>query len=401
MKHLILLLFLLLFPYLLQGQVTITGTGGTGYYLQIANGDTLHLRGSTPFYNSYRIALQDAINFAGDNDIQVNIRSNINERVTAEWYTDDFIIEETVDTVFVEPDTLFIEDTEMLSMINDGIQQEQDSEVYVHTITGTAFADFIKFEWFCQDELIGTYSETFWNGEFSTEIPLDCQSNLRYKVTAESQLEPTRWKTATHEEVVGIDELFGIQDPDMGDLYHDEQFVLSQWSNTWGTLNFTTVDGDSTLQIDLPSRNVARIQWNEVPEHTNADFLVTEILDSSHSTGAHIALRSSAGIPKTSIETYIHVNGLGISIFKDGSWSNPISYPIDWEYGQSWTTEAQLRGDTLRVKAYQEGTPLEDQPDWNVYTDPLLSDIPAGFFSIGATGAGIYPIKEVAVVIYD
>jgi hypothetical protein len=226
---LIYLLALMLPAAVSTAQVSITATQGTGYYLVTEEGDTLHLRGQTPFYNTYRTAIQDAMDYSAENLMRVFVRSNMNERVDADfgYWDDDYqIVTDTVyvdriDTVFVETEVAVPGDT---VYVNEGEVVYQDT-VWIHTqrppsellrnvnwlhqsdsggdrfiIEATAYGQFTDFEYVCDgqrvyfqgDQVVDDYGEgvafertySYQPDHFvSDTLAMDCDS-LQFRVTS-------------------------------------------------------------------------------------------------------------------------------------------------------------------------------------------------------------------------
>lgn len=391
MKYILLLL--LLIPALVNAQVTTTLEGG-GYFYLVVEGDTV----------SQHVQREKAISRASEHEGDWLITQDYRLHGNTSLYNEEIIIDEIIDTVRIPADTIIVQKTEMLNGIHDTVVE--DGEIYHHEIRGEAFTDLLSFSWVCSGEEVGSYSDTYWEGGFFVSIPLDCQEDLTYRIHAESQVDDVHKKTSIHEGNVNIEMILGIEDPDMGTSYHTDfaEFDSTQWSQTWGDLEYEHVQTDSAegeLRVTLLERSIARLQWNEVPEHRIADYFIIEEIDSSHSTGFHIGLRTSQEPQQHAIETHLFPDGLGISIFQDGQWSNPETYPADWTYGEEWITEMQLREDYVRVRSYINGTTYDDRPEWNTYDGEEINAIPAGRFAIGSTGAGSYTMKEILVIVYD
>lgn len=161
-------------------------------------------------------------------------------------------------------------------------------------------------------------------------------------------------------------------------------------ANAWGDLEWVINEGQ--LSLTLPTRNIARTVFETVPSHRNIQIELTEVVDTSHSTGIHLGMRSSMEPQAGAVETYIHSEGLGISIFADGQWSNPYSFPFEWEYGVPITYKVKLEDDTI---SFNDGT------GWKAYTDSTISQIPKGYLMIGSTGAGLYIVDDLKINILE
>jgi len=164
----------------------------------------------------------------------------------------------------------------------------------------------------------------------------------------------------------------------------------SSYELLWGNMTWTISDG--VLDMELPERSIARITDENVPVHNNIQVLVTEVVDTSHSTGVHLAMRTSEVDRQHSVETYLNNNGMGVSIFTDGSWSNPVNFPVEWEYGVPITYTVTLVDDTLTV---------ETGGEVYTYTSEVIGNTPSGVLSIGSTGAGRYIINDINVLVLD
>jgi hypothetical protein len=170
----------------------------------------------------------------------------------------------------------------------------------------------------------------------------------------------------------------------------DFEFNQPEYSVLWGDIEWGIWDG--ILTITLPERDIARIKKESVPEHRNIEANVTEIVDDSHGTGVHFALRTSEIPEEHSVETYLNQNGMGVSIFSNGTWSNPINFPVQWEYHVPITYTITLVDDTISVLANGETY---------TYQSELISSTPAGYLSIGSTGAGTYTINSIETTILE
>ncbi len=521
-------------PLLSQAQVTITGTANTGYYLETADGDTLQLSGTTPFYNTYRSALEDAIMYSGDYGMTVYVRSNMNERVNADfgYYDEPITIYET-DTVYVTqpadtvtvfeevfvtsppdtvieyvtvpPDTVTVTETETITVtefVTDTVFVDVPGETQIDTvtvtetitevITDTLFVDvpgetqidtvtvfemqtdtvtvteevyielpadtvyaqvteyielppdtiYVPLDYYASPDSLPLYT----NLGSHLEGPLDSDTTT---VTIAGIADPNRIKEADvtwvcrdesesfeyerlkqygpvihgsflttcknqldlsihltgPADTVTVNETWpafaftnGVAEP-TGYINHFENtaFFDSTWTLIWG--NVVPTFSNDVLVLENPTRNVSRLQWNTIPMHRDIRVRVTEIIDSTHSTGIHMSMRTSQIPQENSVETYINNNGFGISIFTNGTWSNPVNFPFQWEYGVPIDYIVELVGDTIRAKAWTSGFP--EPTEWWTYQSDVIGAHPDGTFSIGSTGQGIYLIDSIEIDILD
>lgn len=441
MKHLYLLLFLLLLTPLLgiAQDVTITRDQDSGYFLIVDTdslilpdttymmGDTLSLDGQDK-YNFEYTALRAGLGLMARYDlIQGDIKVIGGNRFTIGtdlWYMDDptvitdtvyvptdtvtvteTIYEERVDTVYtteVVTDTVYVQEgveRPLVEAFRNQIEYlDQDSLTVIHSYMYTA-ADSLHIQFDCdtQREPLHRikYTSSFHDGHevIYDAIGTQCDTDLEleYLFFAEGDTAEVRedlyplWSIIGDTTSTGFSTSFVNED------------ILS-WTNTWGTLNHSIESG--TLIVDLLERNIARLQWDRIPEHRNIRYTIQETLHASHSTGAHIGGRHSpSDTLKHSVETYINNNGLGISIFSDDVWSNPHNFPFQWESGDIVSYRVEIIDDTIRAKIWHD---TETEPEeWMEYTDPAIGAVPAGGFAIGSTGAGLYLIDFVEIDVLD
>lgn len=407
MKKLIALFLLTIIPFIAFSQVTITRTAGTGYFLQTVQGDTLQLRGVTPFYNSYHKAYEDAIDYSLDSGSVVHVRSNIEDRVDAYFFEEEVIIE--VDTVFVDriktiTDTVFVSDPiAENSPIEDELYSNHTMTIsspvnssgeHTFTSSGWTTADEVNIKYNCNENPItksaATDNKAIYRDVYTTTCTKDMEITYQYIKDED---------TTNVADITPLIFITGEGFENTQEFFTDfENNAVEQWVPLWGNLEFSFADG--FLVIDLLQRNIARLQWNQIPTHRNIRYTIRETLHASHSTGAHVGGRhSTSDSNKSSVETFIYTEGLGVSIFNDGSWSNPHTFPFTWESGDTVNYTVEILDDTIRVKVWHEGDP--EPTEWEEYTDPLIGEIPQGVFAIGSTGAGLYPIDLVDVKVLD
>ena len=376
MKIKILLVALLIFPIITQAQVNITRTQGTGYFLETQDGDTLNLRGATPFYNSYHTAYVDAIDYSSNNGIQVNVRSNIKDRVTAYLYNEDIYIEEVVDTVNVHVYSFQRADhNDLFKNVSWSLEIHKDSTRSISFVIETEETelDTLYTEIRCGSEWVENNMFVQPAAKLMYGIMWDCSSPLTYQFTATN--------------VDGWEETITKSYPVWMSTYSGDQ---PTYSLLWGDMTWDIWNGILSMKLD--QRNIARIKSELTPLHRNIRVEVTEVVDSTHTTGVHFALRTSEIPEEHSVETYLNQNGMGVSIFSNGTWSNPINFPVQWEYHVPITYTITLVDDTISVLANGETY---------TYQSELISSTPAGYLSMGSTGAGTYTINSIETTILE
>lgn len=395
MKKLIAFLLGALLPVMAFGQISTT-LENSGYYYVVVGQDTLsqHQR------LDKAIAAGTEYSPNGSFEIVQDFRLG----VSSYFYDETIIIEEVRDTVFVPADTMFVSqvdtvyaDTLQVHNIHQPAHQTLFSEVdfsmshdeseKIHFVIKTqGNVDSLYTEIRCgtewvENNIFAQPAETLQYGIF-----WNCDSPLTYQFEAVNEL---GWsETITNSYPLWMTEY----EAPVQDVYTNT-FDGAQgyaYSKTWGDLNYAVTDGQ--LEIGLPNRSIARLQWNEIPEHRDIQVRVVEVVDSSHSTGVHLGMRSSVEPMAGSVETYLNSAGMGVSIFNDGVWNNPHTFPVQWEYGVPIEYTVTLIGDTLMVEA--NGVAHE-------FTSAEIGAIQSGFLMIGSTGAGVYYLNEIDVQVLD
>lgn len=399
---------LLVFSTVAISQVSVTATQGTGYYLQTADGDTLQLRGATPFYNAYRTALTDALNYSGDHQVQVYVRSNMDERVNADFgYYDAPEFIEIIDTVYIEVpgeivrDTVYLDQAGELPLVQGfeaGLEHKEDGFTIIDSYAFTQ-ADSLHIYFDCDPDreplpryVYGKGSRVI-HDSFGTQCVTDMDATYHFFASGDTTTVQEYWPLWVMQGEPPASE--GIY-TDFAN-YENSLAEQAQWEPFWGNLEY--IVENYTLILDLIERNIARLQWTEVPVHRNIQYTITESLHVSHSTGAHAGGRHSEQAQQESVETYIHAEGLGISIFSNGSWSNPHTFPFQWNSGDTVVYSVKIIEDTISAKIWHDG---QEEPDnWMEYTNDIIGSVPAGRFAIGSTGAGLYLIHDIGVQVLD
>ncbi len=380
MKYLPLIL-LFIIPALSNAQVTTSLQDG-GYFYVVVEGDTV----------SQHVRVDKAIESAS-NYTDWEIVQDFRLAGRSFFYDEDIIIEEVTDTVYVN---LPPHDNSFLHSVDwtHEVDRETGFERIVFTIESDNVDTLITEvrcgnEWLKKrvypgEEGAGPPANTFRYG-----IKWDCDSDLIYQFRAHKGV----WEQAITERFPAF--VFELTDEEQAWLDSlSEPTPEGDWVPTWGTLTYEINDD---LVITLPERSIARLKWDAVEQHTDIRYEIIETLHESHSTGAHISARASDEPRQYSVETYLHSDGLGVSIFNGGAWSNPISMPFEWEYGDTVQYVVEVVGDTIRMKAWQFGESAPDE--WFEYSSDVIGAIPAGHFSIGSTGAGKYIINHIEVEI--
>ena len=387
MKQLLFFIILLFVGIEAQAQLNISGAAGTGFYLVTLEGDTLHLRGATPFYATYRIALQDAANWSRENGCDVYIRSNMNERVRFH----DGDITAVTDTVFLPAAA----SGELLSDVEWSIiEVNPPVETYTFRIDGRTAGDSIHINYECSGTAAGDFGIISPDSLFTHTAQLDCPGSLIYKVSATA----SPWQT-TFTDTVDIAFLrsFGMPEPE--NVFHTDfsDFNAEEWFVSWGTITAEVSSG--SLVLTIPERSIGRLHWDRVPEHRNARVYIKETLHPSHGSGVHTSLRASRDLPRNALEGFIHGPGMGFSYFLDGSWGNPDNIGFAWEDGDTIEYIIEVIDDRVGIKVWKTGQAEPDE--FQYWQDDIAGQVPAGGFSIGATGAGTYIIDEIEIEILD
>lgn len=396
MKRIILLLILTFFAISANAQITTTLSEGSYYYV-VVNGDTLSQ------HNRLDKAIQsasEATMMGGDWEIVRDYRL----RGSSYFYDETITIEEVVDTVYIPADTIYVPaDTipvysthhpdHIIMLENIDWNMERDISSGTNMIdfiitTNPDETDTLYTEVRCGNEWVENNQFVRPNEELLYGLIWDCDSPLTYSFTA---INDNGWE----ETVTNTYPLFMTEAEQWNDnpnIYYTD-FVDSDLANitqTWGSLSYDIVE--SELVLTLPERSIARVKMDEVPIHSNIRVTVTETVDQSHNTGIHLGLRSSEVPRESAIEVFLNTEGMGVSIFRDGSWSNPETFPVQWEYDVPITYTVELIDNSLAV--------IVGDQRW-VMVDNDFLEMPAGSLMIGSTGAGIYLIDSIEAEILD
>lgn len=400
-------LFLLL-PIISFAQITTT-LSERSYYYVVVNGDTLSQ------HNRLDKAIESATEIVpnGTWEIVQDFRLSGSSYFIEETY--EIIDSVRVDTVFVEipSDTVYADtlevpvysmnDPDHIIMIrNIDFSLDRDSVSGNQTIDFTITTqpdetDTLLSEIRCGNEWVSNNQFTNPEEVFVYGLLWDCDSRLTYSFTA---INDNGWEqTVTNTYPLFMTEAEqwndGAQDSsETSDLSTDfsDPEILTQWTQTWGSLLYDIDDLNDRLVLTLPERSIARVRWDKIPQHRNIRVSITETVDESHGTGIHLGLRSSEAPQEGAIETYLNQDGIGVSVFQNGSWSNPSNFPIYWEYGVPISYTVELIDNTLAV--------IHEGSRW-VHVDNELLDIPAGRLMLGSTGAGTYYVDQIEVEILD
>jgi hypothetical protein len=389
MKYLLLALTALLAVPASYGQVNTVKTAGTGmYYIQTETGDTLHVRGVTPFYNDFHVAQLDAMVYSAETLEQVYVRQVPAEfRINADFgYYDDHYVEVPIDTVYFE------NKDHNLPVHHEWSHHVTEDGQFVR-LQAVSMGTNTRFAYYCKDTVTGQQSifqrsESFEHAPGDTlrdVVWTDCNTEFMYHVRSWT-LDENNWTYENYDR-------FNISlfAPEEDNVFFTDfsDYDINEWQNTWGDLTWYV--NDETLYIDQP-RNIARLKWLQIPEHRNARFRIVETLHDSHGTGVHTGLRVSDEDRQYAVETYIQLTGMGVSTFFNGGWENPIDFPFDWSYGQTVEYELILVNDTMTIRYNGEEY---------TYSHPDIGNTPNGFFAFGSTGAGTYIIHEIEIEILD
>lgn len=446
MKHIyLILLVLLLTPMLGVAQdVTITRDQDSGYFL-VSNADTLFLADTTYVmgdtlsidgqtkYNYEYTALRAGLSLLAQEDLYqgaVKVVGGNNFTIGVDlWYIDDY--ETVYDTVYVASDTVYVEEVITDTLYVDRVDTVYTTEIVRDTVyveegverpLVEAFRNGIQY---LPNDSLTVINSYFYTSADSVHAYFDCDTERdplpRYIYTSSftddhevvfdsfgtkcnTDLDANYYFFAEGD-TAEVREDFWPHWATQGEQTETSEYYtdflpaeVEQWTNIWGTLDYS-IDG-GLLIVDLPQQNIARVRWDEIPAHEDIRYTITETLHASHSTGAHIGGRhSTTGATKYSVETYVHSQGLGVSIFRNNSWSNPHNFPFEWESGDTVTYTVEIIGDTMRTKIWHEDEAEPDQ--WMEYTSDEIGAIPSGHFAIGSTGAGLYLIDSIAIDILD
>lgn len=379
MKKLILLLAFMSVAAAATAQIEATRPADFRYYITV-DGDTVANRSL-----DYK-AFQDAVNYKCDYPGSQIVVHPIGVTITGscpEAIIDDIIyIDAEPDTVYA--DTLVVREYATYEPAHHALFKEVDFSMG-HDSSGEnrsirfiietqeSSVDTLHTEIRCGSEWVENNTFVRPGGKLQYGILWDCSSPLTYQFEA---VNTDGWsETITNSYPLWMTEY--------------ELPSADRWVLFWGDLTYEDLD---SLVITIPTRNIARIKDQTVPAHRNIEVAVTETVDSSHSTGIHLGLRSSQQPQQHAVETYLNSEGLGVSIFKDGNWSNPHNFPVKWEYGVPIEYRVRLIDDTLIVTT--GGETYE-------YTSEVIGSIQSGYFAIGSTGPGTYIINQIETNVLD
>lgn len=366
-----------------------TTLNDSGYYYVVVNGDTLsqHLRLDK--------ALQSASEYALNGDFEIVRDFRLSG--SSYFYDETIILEEVTDTVYVPADTVYIEADVPQTPIDSTYKGPilfTDEIRFTHNtdretgnerldfVIRTAMVDTLYTEIRCGSQWVENNIFPRPGATLQYGIIWECNDDLIYDFEAVKNL----WRQSYTHRVPAA--LLGVESTGMFTNEFSEYSGFT-YSKIWGALSYAVADGRLTVQ--LAERNIARLMWEQIPEHSDIRYTVTEVVDSSHSTGAHIGGRHSMEFGN-SVETYLNSNGLGVSIFDGGAWSNPVNFDIPWTYGEPITYTVEIVADTIR--AMHGGETFE-------YVAPEVGAVGPGRFAIGSTGAGTYYIERLEVDILD
>lgn len=356
-------------------QVSVTLQDG-GYFYVVVAGDTV----------SQHFRLDKAIESGSEHE-SFDVVQDFRLRGRSYFYDETIIIEEVTDTVFVTADPPLIQ---FYSVGTENMADSSGNRIgNVFKFSAQTRADSSKAIIECGGETYGAWNETANKNVFYVDYLAPCMDYAVTRGMFYSGGELTEVRDSFP--AWSLDIVTHDTPPVGGYLTAFDNFNPDKWRQTWGDLNYSAMPGE--LAISLPSRSIARVEWLTIPEHRDIRYRIVETVDPSHSTGAHIGGRHSPDdANKNSVETYLNSRGIGVSIFHEGSWSNPVNFPVAWEFGERIEYTVEIVDDTITV--YAGGETYE-------YSSDLIGSVPAGRFALGSTGAGGYFIHEIEVEILD
>lgn len=375
----VMLLFLVLcLPLDLLAQTSQVKTSGSGFYLQTADGDTLQLSGTTPFYNSYHTAAQDAFYWSAERDgEQLFIRRTEEFRVSADFY--DYIPIE----VPVEPQYLYRNldwqmiptplDTEYRNIavlaettadsVHTVFTCDNRPEISIHISNRGLFGENIFYHFgshLCRDSLAIT--PTFWkNGTDSTARTMVVPGWLWDEVEPNAPLSDFQFYT---------------------DLY---RFDLTEWTQHWAKNSSWTVNPPSSAKLTITDRGSQLWTWDIVPP-SNQFEVYLETVDPDTLNTFHIRVLADT-LLQTSQDMYVNAGQITQNRFNDGTWTSDLLFDTE-QVTDGRVVRMLLRvtdeGDYL-AKTWLNGEPEPDS--WQVQST-LNEALSEGVFGLGAHSAG-------------
>lgn len=389
MKQLLLILILLL-PAVAFGQYGITRQAGTGIFLQTADGDTLQLRGATPYYNVYRTALTDALNYQTETGVKVFIRANWVDRITGGFdFGEPEIIEVPVE---VPVDSVVITESDALRNVNWTIVDDNPpGEIYWFKVDGYSEADELHIRYECGDTMMSHHAIIPSTGLFADSLQAGCMDILNYTVTSKTG----QWQKVFTDSV-DIGFFRGFDDWELPNQYviNSASFERSEWVQEWND-NSTLYINDGRVFVDIATTGSQIWRFTQIPLDVQ-EIEVYAILDVS--TGSSMHIRALANPDGHSQDIYFagdmmrYGHWVSGSPGNTGNFSEPVLIPF--EHG---VTEVELlmkiSAGTVFAKAWKIGEP--EPVDWMLET-PALSLEPGGF-AVGAHSARARYFRELRI----
>lgn len=379
MRYLILAMLMLL-PVIAPGQISITRSGGI--IIQNVQGDTLQLRGSTPFYNVYRTALSDALNYQIETGIQVFIVGAWQDRIVGGFQVGEpEVIEVPVE---VPVDSVVITESDALRNINwTVIDDNPPGELYWFKVDGYSVSDELHIRYECGDTMLSHHAIIPSSGVFADSLQAGCMEVLNYTVTAKTG----QWEKVFSDSVdIGFFRSFDdwTLEPVNQFVVDGQNFDRQEWTQMWND-NSTFYINDSRMFVDISVTGSQVWRFEKIPLDVQ-EIEVYAILDVS--TGSSMHIRALSNPEGHSQDVYFAGNFIRYGHWVSGNpgntanYSEPVTVPFD--HGN---TEVELlmkiEAGVLYAKAWILGT--EEPQDWMLQTEAI--SLEPGGFGVGAHSA--------------
>ena len=354
------------------------------YYLTTQHGDTLQLKGETPFYDDWYTAINDGYTYAEEHDVKVYLRQrpflirsnsellrngeevieqedpppvfeNLNLEIIERFDADDF---EILSTAVSHADSVEIQ--KICKEQDPRIWKNWPDGVFLHRFNTTCMNDMSITYRFFKDGVAHDTTEFipgfFFTGDFPEPEP-------EFEAETESSMQ--------------FFEDFSDPNPD-------------EWESLWGDLDWSFQAG--RMIVDLPVKNQARVWWNLIPQHHDIRYRIVEEVHASFPAGSNIGGRKSETPGEHSVETQLQQNGIDITLHNSSTRINPATFPIDWRYGELIEYTVTLSGDSVLVDI--DGEQFS-------YSDQIIGNTPPGLFALGSNESGLFILHEIEVEILD
>jgi len=381
---LMLLLFLII-PDVSDAQNQTSRSVAPGqYYLTTQQGDTLHLKGETPFYDDWYSAITDGHAYADEHDVEVYLRQRpLLIRSYSELFRNDEEVREKEDQLPV------------FENLNLEITERFDADDFEILSTAVSYADSVEVQKNCVERDTRIW-KSWPNGVFLHRFNTSCMNDM--SITYRFFKDGVAHDTTEYIPGFFFTGDFPEHEPEFeieseSSLHFFEDFSdpnPDEWESLWGELQWSFQAG--RMIVDLPVKNQARVWWNLIPEHRDIRYRIVEEVHASFPAGTNIGGRSSKNPGEHSVETQLRENGMEISFHNSGTRINPATFPLDWSYGELIEYTVTISDDSVLVDINGEQFSYRDQK---------IGNSPPGMFALGSNESGLFILHEIEVEIFD